>query len=132
MRWSPHTHARGTSRNAVSKISCRVCSPRARRGADGEGSAAAVVTGRPAGPGRRAPGRVRGAGAGTLAAAGSGNPHNVDSFRRPRHHAWHGRALAILRPAKTPGPVTLVASAPGLRPAKISLPVREKPVSEKR
>jgi beta-galactosidase len=65
-------------------------------------------------------------GAGTLAAAGSGNPHNVDSFRRPRHHTWHGRALAILRPAKTPGLVTLVASAPGLRPAKISLPVREK------
>ena len=65
-------------------------------------------------------------GAGTLAAAGSGNPHNADSFRRPRHHTWHGRALAIVHPGKRPGLVTLVASAPGLGPAKISLPVREK------
>ncbi|MFF5295963.1 glycoside hydrolase family 2 TIM barrel-domain containing protein [Paractinoplanes globisporus] len=65
-------------------------------------------------------------GAGTLAAVGNGNPHNADSFRRPRRHTWHGRALAILRPAKTPGVVTLTASAPGLRPSEISLPVRAK------
>jgi beta-galactosidase len=64
-------------------------------------------------------------GAGTLAAVGNGNPHNADSFRRPRRHTWHGRALAILRPAKRPGVVTLTASAPGLRPDKLSLPVRE-------
>jgi beta-galactosidase len=65
-------------------------------------------------------------GVGTLAAVGNGNPHNADSFRRPRRHTWHGRALAILRPAKRPGVVTLTASAPGLRPDELSLPVREK------
>lgn len=63
-------------------------------------------------------------GAGTLAAVGNGNPHNADSFRRPRRHTWHGRALAILRPARKPGVVSLTASAPGLRPAGLSLPVR--------
>jgi beta-galactosidase len=62
-------------------------------------------------------------GAGTLAAVGNGNPHNVDSFRRPRRHTWHGRALAIVRPAAEPGRLTLTASAPGLRPATLSLSV---------
>ncbi|WP_105975219.1 hypothetical protein [Streptomyces geranii] len=39
-------------------------------------------------------------------------------------HTWHGRAIAILRPAKTPGHLTLTASAEGLRPATVTLPVR--------
>jgi beta-galactosidase len=43
------------------------------------------------------------AGAGDLIGVGNGNPHNVDSFSRPRHYTWHGQALAILRPAKWPG-----------------------------
>jgi beta-galactosidase len=64
-------------------------------------------------------------GAGSLAAAGNGNPHNADSFRRPRRHTWHGRALAILRPAKTPGRLTLSASAPGLTSARLSLAVHQ-------
>jgi len=62
-------------------------------------------------------------GAGELAAVGNGNPHNVDSFRQPRRHTWHGRALAILRPAKRPGVMTLTASTPGLHPARLTLPV---------
>jgi beta-galactosidase len=68
------------------------------------------------------------AGAGELAAVGNGNPHNVDSFRQPHRYTWHGKALAILRPAKRPGHVTLTARAPGLRPATLTLRVgREKP-----
>jgi beta-galactosidase len=63
-------------------------------------------------------------GAGSLAAVGNGNPHNVDSFRLPRRHTWHGKALAILRPAKRPGTLTMTATAPGLRPATLSLRVR--------
>lgn len=63
-------------------------------------------------------------GAGTLAAVGNGNPHNVDSFRLPRRHTWHGKALAILRPAKNPGTLTLTAKAPGLRSATCALQVR--------
>jgi beta-galactosidase len=62
-------------------------------------------------------------GAGSLAAVGNGNPHNVDSFRLPRRHTWHGQALAILRPAKTPGTLTLTAKAPGLRPTTCTLRV---------
>jgi beta-galactosidase len=65
-------------------------------------------------------------GAGGLAAVGNGNPHNVDSFRLPRRHTWHGKALAILRPARRPGVVTLTATAPGLRAADLSLPVKTK------
>uniref|UniRef100_A0AAU2A2F4 DUF4982 domain-containing protein n=1 Tax=Streptomyces sp. NBC_00093 TaxID=2975649 RepID=A0AAU2A2F4_9ACTN len=63
-------------------------------------------------------------GAGELAGVGNGNPHNVDSFQQPRRHTWHGRALAVLRPAKSPGRLTLTASAEGLRPATVTLPVR--------
>jgi beta-galactosidase len=65
------------------------------------------------------------AGAGALAAVGNGNPHNVDSFRQPRRLTWHGRALAILRPAKRPGHLTLTGKAPGLRPGKVTLGVEE-------
>ncbi|WP_392675779.1 glycoside hydrolase family 2 TIM barrel-domain containing protein [Streptomyces sp. LN785] len=63
-------------------------------------------------------------GAGELAAVGNGNPHNVDSFKQPRRHTWHGTALAILRPDRRPGHVTLTARAAGLRPATLTLPVR--------
>ncbi|MEU9455521.1 glycoside hydrolase family 2 TIM barrel-domain containing protein [Streptomyces sp. NPDC048277] len=65
------------------------------------------------------------AGAGGLAGVANGNPHNVDSFQQPRRHTWHGRALAILRPGKQPGHMTLTATAPGLRPAALVLPVRK-------
>jgi beta-galactosidase len=62
-------------------------------------------------------------GAGELAATGNGNAHNVDSFRQPHRHTWHGRALAILRPAKHPGTVTLTATTPGLHAARLTLRV---------
>ncbi len=62
-------------------------------------------------------------GAGQLAGIGSGNPHNVDSFQRPRHWTWHGNALAVLRPAKTPGRLRLTATAPGLHAANLTLAV---------
>jgi beta-galactosidase len=62
-------------------------------------------------------------GAGALAGTGNGNPHNVDSFQRPRRWTWHGTALAILRPSKTPGSLSLTASAEGLKPALLTLPV---------
>jgi beta-galactosidase len=64
-------------------------------------------------------------GSGELVAVGNGNPHNVDSFQQPHRYTWHGRALAILRPAKKPGRVTLTAKAEGLRPASLTLKVSE-------
>ena len=62
-------------------------------------------------------------GAGSLIGVANGNPHNADSYQRPRRWTWHGRALAILRPAKQPGLLALTATAEGLRSAHISLPV---------
>lgn len=66
-------------------------------------------------------------GAGELAGVGNGNPHNVDSFKKPRRWTWHGRALAILRPAKQSGWLTLTASAAGLKPARLHLQVASAP-----
>lgn len=62
-------------------------------------------------------------GAGALVATGNGNAHNVASFQQPVRFTWHGQALAILRPAKTPGVLTLTAMTPGLRPATLTLGV---------
>lgn len=62
-------------------------------------------------------------GAGTLAAVGNGNPHNIDSFQQPHRYTWHGQALAILRPDKRPGQVTITAEASGLHDARLSLRV---------
>ena len=62
-------------------------------------------------------------GAGKLIGVGNGNPHNVDSFQRPRRWTWHGTALAILRPDKSPGKLSLTASADGLASAKLVLSV---------
>jgi beta-galactosidase len=60
-------------------------------------------------------------GSGALVGVGNGNPHNVDSFQRPRRWTWQGKALAILRPAKRAGRLTLTASADELRPGKLDL-----------
>lgn len=62
-------------------------------------------------------------GTGTLAAVGNGNPHNLDSFQQPQRFTWHGRALAILRPSKSPGTVVLTARASNMKPATLTLPV---------
>lgn len=54
-------------------------------------------------------------GAGELAGVANGNPHNVDSFRRPRRHTWHGQALAILRPVRTRAASASPRGRPGWR-----------------
>jgi len=53
-------------------------------------------------------------GPGELAAVGSGAPNVMESFRQPQHTAWHGRALAILRPLGPTGKLALHAEADGL------------------
>jgi beta-galactosidase len=65
-------------------------------------------------------------GAGDLVGVANGNPHNVDSFKRPRRWTWHGKALAILRPAKTAGWITLTASSAGLKPTRLHMHVATK------
>ena len=63
-------------------------------------------------------------GPGELAAVGSGAPNVMESFRQPRHTAYHGRCLAILRPLGTAGKLTLRAEADGLKPATIAVATR--------
>ena len=60
---------------------------------------------------------------GELAAVGSGNPHNVDSFRRGRRHSYQGKAMAYVRPGKTAGKITVTATAEGLGSAQLELTV---------
>ena len=69
-------------------------------------------------------------GAGELIGVANANPHNVDSFKKPRRWTWHGQALAILRPAKTAGWISLTASAAALKPDRLHLPVSAAAVVE--
>jgi beta-galactosidase len=62
-------------------------------------------------------------GAAELAAAGSANPKDVESFRRARPRTFHGRCLAIARPTGAAGGATVRAEAPGLPPASITVQV---------
>ncbi|MEO6854049.1 MAG: hypothetical protein ABI410_09525, partial [Rhodoferax sp.] len=61
---------------------------------------------------------------GELAAVGSGNPHNVDSFRRGKRYTYQGKAMAYVRPPKSAGKILLTASADGLRSASLELTAR--------
>jgi beta-galactosidase len=56
-------------------------------------------------------------GVGELAAAGTANPKDVESFRQTRLRTYHGRALAIVRPTGIAGSVTLRVQASGFASA---------------
>jgi len=63
-------------------------------------------------------------GPGELAAVGSGAPNVPESFRQPRHTAFHGRCLAILRPQGPTGKLVLHAEADGLSAAEVTVRVK--------
>jgi beta-galactosidase len=63
-------------------------------------------------------------GPGELAAVGSGAPNVMESFRQPQHTAWHGRALAILRPLGPTGKLVLRAEADGLAVGQVMISVK--------
>lgn len=65
------------------------------------------------------PVRISISGAAELAAAGSANPKDVWSFRRPDLKTYHGACLAIVRPTGAAGSATVRAQADGLAPATI-------------
>lgn len=62
-------------------------------------------------------------GAGELAAQGTANPKDVRSFRQPLSSTYHGKCMAIIRPATHAGSIVLHAESKNLRPARISLTV---------
>ncbi len=58
--------------------------------------------------------KVTVAGAGTLAGIGNGNPMDAASFQSGERKSFHGRVVAAIRAATTPGPVMVEISADGL------------------
>ena len=69
--------------------------------------------------------RFRVDGAGTYRAAANGDPTSLDLFHLPQMHLFSGKCTAIVRAGDRPGTVTLTATAPGLRAARLAIPVRE-------
>lgn len=57
-------------------------------------------------------------------ATANGDPTCLLSFDAPRMKLFSGAATAILRAAPTPGKATLTVTAPGVRPATITIDVR--------
>ena len=56
-----------------------------------------------------------------IAATGSGNPAEMESFQQPKRKTWRGKCLVIVRPSGTAGTITLKAVATGLPPAQITI-----------
>jgi beta-galactosidase len=65
------------------------------------------------------PVRISIGGAAELAAVGTAHPKDVYSFRQSRLKTFHGRCLAIVRPAGIAGAATVRAQADGLADAAI-------------
>lgn len=62
-------------------------------------------------------------GAGTFEATANGDPTCLLPFHEPRMDLFSGAATAIVRSADSPGTLTFKATAPGLKPATITIPV---------
>ena len=60
-------------------------------------------------------------GAGRFRAAANGDAANLDLFHLPQHHAFAGQLTAIVQASKTPGVITLEATAKGLKKGRITL-----------
>lgn len=63
-------------------------------------------------------------GAGTFEATANGDPRSLLPFQNPEMDLFSGAATAIVRSAKNPGEVIFTASAKGVKPASISVPVK--------
>ena len=63
-------------------------------------------------------------GAGTFEATANGDPTCVLPFQNPEMKLFSGAATAIARSGKTPGTLTFKATAPGVKPATVSINVQ--------
>ncbi|MBD5233330.1 MAG: glycoside hydrolase family 2 protein [Bacteroidales bacterium] len=68
--------------------------------------------------------KFRVGGQGKYRAAANGDATSLDLFHLPQMHMFNGRLTAIVQSSETPGILTLTASAPGLKSASISIPVK--------
>jgi beta-galactosidase len=64
-------------------------------------------------------------GQGRLVAADNGAPTDHTPFASPTRQAFRGKAVAFVRGAGQGGAMTVQASAPGLKPATLTLPVAQ-------
>jgi beta-galactosidase len=54
---------------------------------------------------------------GTLAGLDNGRQESAENYQASSREAFNGKALAIVRSARRPGPITVTAVSPGLRPS---------------
>jgi beta-galactosidase len=59
------------------------------------------------------------AGNGEIAATANANPSGMESFQKPLHKTFRGKALVIVRPKGKPGKIKLRADGEGLRPGEV-------------
>ncbi len=60
-------------------------------------------------------------GNGTIDGVGNANPISIESNQQPQRKAWKGKCLVIIKTGKTPGKITLKASAEGLASSVVSI-----------
>ena len=65
-------------------------------------------------------------GAGTFRATANGDPTSLRSFQQPVMDLFSGAATAIVQSGETPGEITFTATAKGVKPATITIPVTPK------
>ena len=64
-------------------------------------------------------------GAASFRATANGDPTSLRSFQEPVMDLFSGAATAILQAGTTPGSVTFTATADGVAPATIVIPVNQ-------
>lgn len=60
-------------------------------------------------------------GAGIYRAGANGDPASLDIFHQPQMHLFNGKLVAIVESTKTPGTITLEATAKGLKKGTIKI-----------
>ena len=60
-------------------------------------------------------------GAGSFHAVANGDPASLESFQKPEMTTFHGQLTAIVKTDEKPGNIEFIATAPGLKSAKINL-----------
>ena len=63
-------------------------------------------------------------GSGKFEATANGDPTSLMSFQKPEMDLFSGAATAIVRSGSTPGAFTFTATAKGLKPAVVTIPVK--------
>ena len=64
-------------------------------------------------------------GAGSFRATANGDPTSLRLFHLPEMDLFSGAATAIVQASETPGTITFTATAKGMKPATITIPVKE-------